>query len=82
MTTNAYSKLIFIDGIKQAQGIIKDTIIVLDREQGGTKVLKEKGVTLHSLITLRELVDYMLSKGLITQEKYDEVITYLENANN
>ncbi|MBI2651081.1 orotate phosphoribosyltransferase [Candidatus Woesearchaeota archaeon] len=40
MATNAYSKLIFVEGIKNSGGIVKDVVIVLDREQGGSEAEK------------------------------------------
>ena len=59
MATNAFSKIAFIDGIRQAGGIVNDAVIVLDREQGGTDALAKEDVKLHSLITLKELLNYM-----------------------
>src|SRR3989344_6482516 len=50
MATNAYSKLKFIEGIKHAGGIIRDVVIVLDREQGGKEALGKEDIKLHSLI--------------------------------
>jgi uridine monophosphate synthetase len=78
MATNAYSKLKFIEGIKHSEGVVEDVLIVLDREQGGVEALAEKGVKLHSLITLKELLEYMKSKNLIDDDKYNEVLKYLE----
>jgi len=78
MATNAFSKLIFVDGIKAAGGIVKDVLIVLDREQGGVEALAEKGIKLHSLITLKELLSYMKSNNMIDESKYNEVLNYLE----
>ena len=78
MATNAFSKLIFVEGIKAAGGIVKDVLIVLDREQGGVEALAEKGIKLHSLITLKELLSYMKSNNMIDESKYNEVLNYLE----
>ena len=78
MATNAYSKLKFIDGIKQSGGNVKDVIIVLDREQGGVEALSKEGVKLHSLITLKELLSYMKENNMIDEDKYNEILDYLE----
>ncbi len=78
MATNAYSKLKFVDGIKQAGGVVEDVLIVLDREQGGVGALAEKGIKLHSLITLKELLGYMKENNLIDDDKYNEILSYLE----
>jgi uridine monophosphate synthetase len=78
MATNAFSKLKFVDGIKQSGGIVNDVLIILDREQGGVEALAEKGVKLHSLITLKELLAYMKDNNMIDDDKYNEVLDYLE----
>ena len=78
MATNAYSKLNFVEGIKQSGGIVEDVVIVLDREQGGVQALAEKGIKLHSLITLKELLSYMKEKNMLDESKYKEIMDYLE----
>lgn len=78
MATNAFSKLNFIQGIRQAGGIVNDVVIVLDREQGGADALAKENVKLHSLITLKELLSYMAEKELIDEGQYKEILDYLE----
>ena len=79
LITNGGSKLTFIDGIRQAGAEVKDVLVILDREQGGTETLEKEGIKLHSLITLKELLDYMKSNKLLIEEQYNNVIAYLEN---
>src|SRR3989338_5753420 len=78
MATNAFSKLAFIDGIRQAGGIVSDVVIVLDREQGGIETLAKEKVKLHSLITLKELLQYMKDNNLIDDDKHNKILDYLE----
>src|SRR3989338_5592171 len=78
MATNAFSKLNFIQGIRQAGGIVNDVVIVLDREQGGADALAKENVKLHSLITLKEQLNYMKDNNLIDDSKYNETLNYLE----
>lgn len=78
MATNAFSKLNFVQGVRQAGGIIKDVLIVLDREQGGADALAKENVNLHSLITLRELLEHMQNKGIIGEEQYQKILDYLK----
>lgn len=78
MATNAFSKLRFVEGIKQAGGVVEDVIIVLDREQGGADALAKENVKLHSLITLKELLQYMKNNNLIDEDKFNETMQYLE----
>jgi uridine monophosphate synthetase len=78
MATNAFSKIRFIDGIKHAGGVVNDVLIVLDREQGGVESLAEKGVKLHSLITLKELLSYMKENNMVDDNKFNEILIYLK----
>ncbi len=79
MATNAFSKLGFIQGIRQAGGIVEDVVIVLDREQGGVEALAKEKVQLHSLITLKDILAYMQDKELIDEDRYNQIMLYLEN---
>ena len=78
IATNAYSKIKFIEGIKYSGGVVEDVIIVLDREQGGVEALAKENVKLHSLIKLKELLSYMKDNNLIDEDKYNEIMDYLE----
>ena len=78
MSTNALSKIRFIDGIKQADGIIKDVVIILDREQGATETLSKEDIKLHYLITFSELLKYMKDKKLVSEENYNKTMEYLD----
>tara|TARA_B100000315_G_scaffold81381_2_gene74626 strand:+ start:3386 stop:3979 length:594 start_codon:yes stop_codon:yes gene_type:complete len=78
MATNAFSKIKFIDGIKYSGGIVEDVLIVLDREQGGVEALAKEKVKLHSLITLKELLNYMKENNILDESKYNEIMDYLE----
>lgn len=78
MVTNAGSKLIFIDGIRETGASVEHVVVTLDREQGAMAALKKEGVKLHSLITLRQLLDYMIDRNMITREDYEKVVEYLD----
>lgn len=79
MITDGGSKLVFVDGIRESGGVVEDAIVVLDREQGGTKKLNAVGVRLHSLTTLRELMKYLKEEGKLSKEKHEEVLLYLQD---
>ena len=78
MATNAFSKIKFIEGIKYSEGIVEDVLIILDREQGGVEALAKENVKLHSLITLKELLNYMKDNNIMDESKYNEIMDYLE----
>ncbi|HII17504.1 TPA: orotate phosphoribosyltransferase [Candidatus Woesearchaeota archaeon] len=75
--TNGGSKFRFIDGLKEAGGQVKDVAVVLDRNQGGSEMLEAEGISLHALVSLKDLLAYMHGEGVVDQERYDQVMSYL-----
>lgn len=63
----------------EAAGLkVKDVVVLVDREQGGTDKLKAKGYELYSLISVFEILDRLKSLNKIEASKYDEVKDFLE----
>lgn len=77
MITNGWSKIDFIEGLRFRGLVVEDCLVAVDREQGGTQTLEKVGVKLSSLITLKEVLDYMLKKKKISREDYEGVLEYL-----
>jgi orotate phosphoribosyltransferase len=55
VATSGGSILKAADQIAEAGGIMTDAIVILDREQGATATLAERGITLHALFTATDL---------------------------
>jgi hypothetical protein len=63
----------------RAEGLlVADAVVVVDRQQGGRENLAANGVTLHSLMTLTEVLAVLVSHGKVTQDKADEVKRFLD----
>ncbi|KAF7040266.1 hypothetical protein CFC21_050186 [Triticum aestivum] len=58
--------------------VVADAVVVVDREQGGRENLAANGVTLHSLMTLTEVLAVLVRHGKVTQEKAAEVKRFLD----
>lgn len=55
----------------------KECIILLNREQGGAKILKNSGITLHALLTITQLMQYLKEESCISESVCKDVARYL-----
>lgn len=76
-TSTGYSKALFINYLESLGATVLDVLTVVDRQQGATKYLNSRNVTMHSIITISALVEYYLSQGLVTQDQATAVSEYL-----
>ena len=64
----------------EASGLkITDFLVLVDREQGGGRILEEKGYKLHSIIGINELLDILDAEGKVDKEKYQEAKEFIKN---
>jgi uridine monophosphate synthetase len=79
LVTKATSLTEAIAAIEAHGLVVKDAVVLLDYQKGGSELLKEKGYNLHAFMTLRELVDIMKAEGKIAAAKYTQCLKFLES---
>ena len=57
--------------------VVKDVIVLIDREQGATEQLKHYGLNLISILKLEVMLNHYHSLGFIDQEMFERCIEYL-----
>ncbi|KAG7330734.1 hypothetical protein KOW79_004703 [Hemibagrus wyckioides] len=63
----------------QAQGLkVKDAVVLLDREQGGTERLSSEEISLHSVISVSLLLDVLFRSGRIDQQTFSGVEKFIK----
>jgi uridine monophosphate synthetase len=72
------AKLEGIEPLLAAGLLVRDVLVVVDREQGGKEQLAAKGYALHSLFTLREMVDALERRGNLAAAQAASVREYLQ----
>jgi len=71
------SLLTAIDTLVAAGLVVREVVVLVDREQGGREALAARGLTLHAAVTLAELVAALHDQELLTGEMYARVQAYL-----
>ena len=66
-----------VEPLETAGLVVKDVLVILDREQGGDKVLTNAGYTLHSLVTLSEVVNALVEAGKVESEMRTKVAEFI-----
>lgn len=77
LITHAESKFEAIGTLNTQGLIVKDVVVLVDREQGGASQLKNEGYTLHNSFTITEILNYYMASGKITTQQYDDAVSYL-----
>ncbi len=70
LITTGGSKFETIEPFQEAGLKVTDIVVLVDREQGGAKLLEEKGYHLHSVLGINELLDILKSANKIDETNY------------
>lgn len=64
----------------EIEGLIVDSmVVVIDRQQGGSNLLRSKGYKLHTLFTIEEALQILDKHGRIGQATVDSVLEFVNN---
>ena len=77
LITDGGSKLEAIAPLREAGLVVSDVLVVLDREQGGGKLLAEAGYTLHALGTLSGALEVLVGWGQVAPEMQAQVAEFI-----
>ena len=80
LITRGTSKIEAIEPLKEAGLVVRDVLVLIDREQGGTEDLAQQGYRLHAVLKFTDILNTLKESGRITAEQYTEVTSYLSNA--
>lgn len=57
--------------------VVKDFVIFLDREQGGTDRLREKGYALHSALRISDVLAHLQEAGRLAPDQYQRCLDFI-----
>ena len=56
---------------------VKDVLVLLDRQEGGKELLKQRGYNLISILGLEAMLNYLMASGLIEEAQYSRSVDYI-----
>lgn len=59
-------------------GVITDTVVLLDREEGGKERLEKNGIKLHALLSIREIADKLCELDVIDKEQLKTILKQIK----
>ena len=71
------SKFEAIEKLEGAGLKVRDVVVLVDRSRNGVQMLANKGYTLHSVVTIHDLLPVWLGNGSISQAQFDEATIFL-----
>ena len=71
------SKFDAIEKLQKAGLVVEDLLVVVDREQGGTAGLREKGYRPYAVTTISQLLTRYRETGAIDETRYQDVVANL-----
>lgn len=82
LITTGGSVLETCQALTDAGLIVKDVVVLIDREQGAHERLRRHGYNLLSIITLHAMLNYYFNTNRIGQGEYEQSMAYLERNSN
>src|ERR1035437_1473512 len=77
LITRADSKFEAITALENAGLLVRDVVVLVDREQGGVAERRKRGYACHSALSLSSLLEFYRQAGLIATDDYSRTVAYL-----
>ena len=78
LATTGGSKFEAIEKLTGAGLVVKDIVVLIDRQSGAKEALAKAGFNLHAVLTISELLDYWEKTGKVGQDKIEETRRFLK----
>lgn len=78
LITKGDSKIEALEPLLKQGLVVKDFVVLLDYEKGGSQMLKEKGYRLHSAMRVKDLITSLHKQGKIDKTMYKKSTDFLK----
>jgi uridine monophosphate synthetase len=79
LATTGGSKFEAIEKLTGAGLVVKDVVVLVDRESGAKESLAEAGYTMHAVLTISEILDHWERKGKVERAKIEATRNFLSS---
>jgi uridine monophosphate synthetase len=78
LATTGGSKFEAIEKLTGVGLIVKDVVVLVDRQSGAKESLAQAGYTMHAVLTMSQLLEYWEETGKVEKDKIEETRNFLK----
>lgn len=67
------------EAIKAEGGVVKEVVVLLDREEDGKAKLEKSGIKIHTLLQMSEVANTLYEIGAINEESFMTILKQIKN---
>ena len=79
LATTGGSKFEAIEKLTGAGLVVKDVVVLVDRQSGAKESLAQAGYSMHAVLTISQLLDYWESTGKVEKDKIEATRKFLKS---
>ena len=79
LATTGGSKFEAIEKLIGAGLVVKDVVVLVDRQSGAKESLEQAGYSMHAVLTISQLLNYWEETGKVEKDKIEETRLFLHN---
>jgi uridine monophosphate synthetase len=80
LATTGGSKFEAIEKLTGAGLVVKDIVVLVDRQSGAKESLEQAGYSMHAVLTIRQLLDYWEKTGKVEGDKIEQAHSFLHHS--
>jgi uridine monophosphate synthetase len=80
LATTGGSKFEAIEKLTSAGLVVKDVVVLVDRQSGAKESLAQAGYSMHAVLTIGQLLEYWEENGKVEKDKIDETRKFLKGS--
>ena len=80
LATTGGSKFEAIEKLTAVGLVVKDVVVLVDRQSGAKESLEQAGFSMHAVLTIGQLLDYWEEDGRVEKDKIEKTRLFLQNS--